>query len=201
MSNKSHDYNDAMHPHFEHDHRQKHSNSQDSDTLDSLKRDRWELLNAYLDSEVTPKEKRMVERWLKEDQKMQCLYARLLQLRCSFQAVPVPPGGTSVEEVVQGVCRRIDRQRIRRNIVIGGAAIVALIGAVVTSNINLRQLPSQSIDGPELKSDGLDLPLDKPLLPSFEEGGLSIPLEKVGDSIQELSIPASEPSSEDTNPE
>ncbi|MEL6221559.1 MAG: transcriptional regulator [Cyanobacteria bacterium J06627_8] len=193
---KSNDYNGAMHPHFEHNHRQKQSNSQNSDTLDSLKRDRWELLNAYLDSEVTPKEKRMVERWLKEDQKIQCLYARLLQLRCSFQAVPVPPSGASVEEVVQGVCRRIDRQRIRRNIMLGGAALAALLGALVTSNVNLRQLPSQSIDGSELNPDGLELQLDQPLLPASDEGEASIPLEKLVAPTEEPLFDKNEPSSD-----
>ncbi|MEM7770427.1 MAG: Fis family transcriptional regulator [Cyanobacteria bacterium P01_E01_bin.6] len=183
MSNKSNDYNDAMHPHLGHDHRQKQSNSPNADTLDSSKRDRWELLNAYLDSEVTPKEKRMVERWLQEDQKMQCLYARLLQLRCHIQSAPVPPTNTSVEEVVQGVCRRIDRQRLRRNIMLGGVAIAALVGALVSGNVNLKQLPAQFIqqdDLPELGPDGLVLPLNESLVPT---------LENVNDSSSHVDVP------------
>jgi anti-sigma factor RsiW len=164
MSNKSPDHNDAMHPEFEHNHRQS-SDNQGSDALDSLKRDRWELLNAYLDSEVTPKEKRMVERWLKDDQKMQCLYARLLQLRCSIQAVPAPPSGVSVDEVVQGVCRRIERQRIRRNFVIGGAAIVALISALVAHNV-----PTLPETAPNmLEDEKLNLRLDQSLIPESKD--------------------------------
>jgi Putative zinc-finger len=48
---------------------------------DPLKRDRFELLSAYLDGEVTAPERRQVEAWLKSDPKMQALYARMLKMQ------------------------------------------------------------------------------------------------------------------------
>jgi hypothetical protein len=49
--------------------------------LDVTKRDRFELLSAYLDGEVSPEERRLVTTWLADDPETQCLYQRLLHLR------------------------------------------------------------------------------------------------------------------------
>lgn len=38
-----------------------------SESLDNLKRDRFELLSAYLDGEVTSSERHQVEDWLRSD--------------------------------------------------------------------------------------------------------------------------------------
>lgn len=184
MSIKSHhDCNDAIYPDFEHN-RQKRSDAHSSNTLDSCQRDRWELLNAYLDSEVTPQEKRKVEEWLRNDTQMQCLYARLLQLRCGIQAVPVPPSNYSTEDIVQAVCRRIDR-RPRRKLIWGGAAIIALLGTLFSSQISIPEYGFSNIfgdrDGADLSSDGLLVPLDKPLVPTPEkaDNAIDVPLDKL----------------------
>lgn len=55
--------------------------------LDVTKRDRFELLSAYLDGEVSPDERRLVMTWLDHDTETQCLYQRLLQLRQGFQGI------------------------------------------------------------------------------------------------------------------
>lgn len=48
-------------------------------------RDRFELLNAYLDGEVTADERRQIENWLTTDSEAQGLYARALKLRQKWQ--------------------------------------------------------------------------------------------------------------------
>jgi hypothetical protein len=53
--------------------------------LDVTKRDRFELLSAYLDGEVTPDERRMVLTWINNDPKTKCLYNRLVRLRQGFR--------------------------------------------------------------------------------------------------------------------
>lgn len=53
----------------------------DSITMDMHERDRFELLNAYLDGEVTAAERRQIEDWLTTDSAAQCLYSRALELR------------------------------------------------------------------------------------------------------------------------
>jgi anti-sigma factor RsiW len=57
----------------------------DSITMDMHERDRFELLNAYLDGEVTAAQRRQIEDWLITDSAVQCLYARALELRQKWQ--------------------------------------------------------------------------------------------------------------------
>jgi anti-sigma factor RsiW len=54
-------------------------------TMDMHNRNRFELLNAYLDGEVTADERRQIENWLTTDPQVQCLYARALKLRQKWQ--------------------------------------------------------------------------------------------------------------------
>jgi len=159
---KSNGCNRSSHPRAEHN-RQEQSSAYGSDNMDNLKKDRWELLNAYLDSEVTPQEKRMVEGWLREDKKMQCLYARLLQIRCGIQSLPVPPTGKTPDDIAQAVCKRIERRPQRRKLIWIGAAIAAFFGTVLTSNMGQVPLaPSTNqVDGPT----ELNIKLDETLLP------------------------------------
>ncbi len=54
-------------------------------TMDMQNRDRFELLNAYLDGEVTATERQQIDEWLTTDPKVQCLYTRALKLRQKWQ--------------------------------------------------------------------------------------------------------------------
>ena len=97
--------------------------------MDMVKRDRFELLSAYLDGEVTATERRQVEEWLANDASVQCLYARLLKLRQGLRTLPVPTQ-QSPEVAVEQVFTRL-RRRSRLNWMAGGAAVAAcVIGAV-----------------------------------------------------------------------
>jgi len=98
--------------------------------MDMVKRDRFELLSAYLDGEVTAIERRQVEEWLANDASVQCLYARLLKLRQGLRTLPVPTAQQSPEATVQQVLTRL-RRRSRLNWIMGGAAVAACaIGAI-----------------------------------------------------------------------
>lgn len=100
--------------------------------MDMLKRDRFELLSAYLDGEVTAAERREVETWLEHDPETQRLYQRLLNLRQGIGTLPVPTQ-EPVEQTIQQVYQRIHRQSQRRMLVWGGSAIAAVfVGAIAT---------------------------------------------------------------------
>jgi anti-sigma factor RsiW len=104
------------------------------DDLDTLKRDRFELLSAYLDSEVTASERKQVEHWLATDPEIQCLYGRLLKLRHRLHNMPIPVPQESVDDTIEQVFTRIDR-RPRLRLLLGGmgaAAAAVLIGAVAS---------------------------------------------------------------------
>ena len=66
----------------------------DGNALDVTKRDRFELISAYLDGEVTPAERLLVTNWLAHDPEVQNLYRRLLLLRQAFRTLPSSTAGT-----------------------------------------------------------------------------------------------------------
>ncbi|MEA5565671.1 anti-sigma factor family protein [Anabaena sp. UHCC 0399] len=107
----------------------KHTNEA-TGAMDMVKRDRFELLSAYLDGEVTAAERRQVEDWLANDASVQRLYSRLLKLRQGLRTMPVPTTQTTPETTADQVFARINR-RSRIKWVFGGAAIAAcMIGAL-----------------------------------------------------------------------
>ncbi|MDY6897642.1 MAG: zf-HC2 domain-containing protein [Cyanobacteriota bacterium] len=91
-----------------------------------VKRDRFELLSAYLDGEVTAAERRQVEEWLANDSSVQNLHKRLLSMRQGLRNLPVPQSGKSIEETVDSVITRL-RRRTRKAWMFGGAAVAACV--------------------------------------------------------------------------
>lgn len=116
--------------------------------MDRCQRDRFELLSAFLDGEVTAAERQQVEEWLENDPEIQRLYARLLKLRQGIRTLPIPPQ-QPVEQTVQQVFTRIEQRRSRRVTVWGGTAIAAMfIGAlsgVLTSRPSLQMAGLQPL--------------------------------------------------------
>ena len=102
-----------------------------------LKRDRFELLSAYLDGEVTASERRQVEEWLANDPEVQCLYGRLLQLRQGLRTMPVPPAQQPVEQTTQQVFARLNRTKTAG--AWRGAAIAALFVGALSGVLPGRQ--------------------------------------------------------------
>jgi hypothetical protein len=127
-------------------------------------RDRFELLSAYLDGEVTASERRQVESWLATDAKTQCLYSRLLTLRQGLQTLPIVKSEQSVEQFVDQMTARLDYQP--RRWVWGGLAVAAmLVGALFTAVPQDRYVPSiaESLDaGEEVPSAGLMIAVNHP---------------------------------------
>ncbi|MCL1471696.1 anti-sigma factor family protein [Argonema antarcticum] len=103
----------------------------DMGAIDTQKRDRFELLSAFLDGEVSAQERRQVEEWLAGDPQVQCLYARLLKLRKGVRTMPVPASAQPVEATVNQVFSHLDRRRQKQMLMWGGTAVAAVfIGAV-----------------------------------------------------------------------
>ena len=139
-------------------------------------RDRFELLSAYIDGEVTAAERRQVEAWLAEDPTMQRLHSQLLKLHHSFQSMPVPEPAQSVEKTVADVLARVDRKPHRR-FLWGSAALAALfVGGLATvfsgergfvPSIASNRAPETQIESPQTdaaNSERLLIALDKPLV-------------------------------------
>ena len=94
--------------------------------MDSLQRDRFELISAYIDGEVTAAERYQVQEWLARDANSQHLYARLMKLRQGLHQLPIPANQVTARETANQVFTRIDRRRMRNTMVWGGAAIAAM---------------------------------------------------------------------------
>lgn len=153
------------------------------DTVDNLKRDRFELLSAYLDGEVTAAERRQIEDWLTNDPAVQCLYDRLLKLRSGMRSLTVPTADHAVEQVVNRVITRVDR-RPRLTMVWGGAAAAAIVLGFLSditplSHQSTQQIASQgsSVTAesyPAVNSDALMIALDRPII-EIPNASMSLP--------------------------
>ena len=99
-----------------------------------LKRDRFELLSAYLDGEVSAAERRQVEEWLANDPSVKRLHTRLLSLRQGLRNLPVPQSEKSTEETVNSVMARL-RRRTKIVWMFGGAAVAACVIGSLSSLI------------------------------------------------------------------
>ncbi|MEG4499347.1 zf-HC2 domain-containing protein [Microcoleus sp. F10-C6] len=131
----------------------------------TMMRDRFELLSAYLDGEVTAAERRQVEDWLTNDPTTKRLYSRLLMMQHSFQTMPVPPAEQSAQELATKVLQRVER-KTKRNLVWRGGAIAALLIAVVSAVGGGRQwfAPQFARSPVPAESDGLIVALNEPLV-------------------------------------
>jgi hypothetical protein len=142
-------------------------------SLDAVQRDRFEMLSAYMDGEVTADERRTVEDWLANDPTVQKLHSRLLRLRQTFQTMPVPvTDEKAVQQTVDAVLARVDR-RPRFSAIWGGIAVAAVaIGAISTSLMGDRspffQMAQSPRDAtqtqPAAKPEPLLIALDQPLI-------------------------------------
>lgn len=139
--------------------------------FDMEKRDRFELLSAYLDGEVTASERQQVQAWLDHDPEIKQLYRRLLRLRQGVRTLPVPAPSQPVEETVQRVLKRVKR-RGRLTVLFGGAAIAACaLGGIGLFNGNgsstpqLAQEPLEQAQTYQKPSAPLMVALNDPIFP------------------------------------
>ncbi len=93
--------------------------------------ERFDLLSAYIDEEVTPTERERVQYWLDNDPEFQKLYTRLNVLSNGIQNLPIPVSETSTKELSQQVFQQIDRQNNLKqiSILVGGAIAAMFVGA------------------------------------------------------------------------
>jgi len=145
--------------------------------MDMVKRDRFELLSAYLDGEVTAIERRQVEEWLANDASVQCLYARLLKLRQGLRTLPVPTAQQSPEVTVQQVLTRLHR-RSRLNWMVGGAAVAACAIGVVSGFVGGGSRVPQLAQRPEtepIQTSSASIVPPSPLMVGLNNPVIEIP--------------------------
>ncbi|NJN22538.1 MAG: transcriptional regulator [Leptolyngbya sp. RL_3_1] len=120
--------------------------SPDTSDLDVIKRDRFELLSAYLDGEVCPSDRRLVSSWLANDPETQCLYRRLLYLRQGFQSLCPPAAATQPPDILTNQVYQRLNQGIQRTCMASFAAVVLAVVGVFSGTISHR-LGSVALSG------------------------------------------------------
>ncbi|MBW4483090.1 MAG: zf-HC2 domain-containing protein [Tildeniella torsiva UHER 1998/13D] len=129
--------------------------------LDAIKRDRFELLSAYLDGEVTPEERQKVLCWLQQDDGARVLYNRLLALRQGLRTQSVS-SDCDAEATLVGVFHCLNR-RLRLVAMAGlGVAAIGVVnllsGGAGTGHSSWRMATSTP-------PEALQIALDRPAFP------------------------------------
>ncbi len=149
--------------------------------LDMLQRDRFELLSAYLDGEVTAQERRQVQQWLTEDPVVQDLYARLLEVRQGLQTMTVPVTAQSVDVTVKQIFAKINQ---RRTLWGCGSAIAALFIGCITGVIPGTQ--SLKLELANLTSKPAIGEVQEPLMVALNRPVIEIPKAAVANPIKPM---------------
>jgi anti-sigma factor RsiW len=94
-----------------------------------LPSEKFELLSAYLDGEVSDTERQQVENWLASDAEFQRTYQQMLTLQGGLRSMPAAPS-MPTEQLVSQVLGRVDRQPKLWAWGSLGAATALVIGAL-----------------------------------------------------------------------
>ena len=104
--------------------------------------ERFELLSAYIDGEVTNTEEQLVEQWLSDDVDFRRIYQHQLKLRQLLIDLPVPVSSSVTAEtnvMIDRVFAEIDKRSQRRKWKLAGigvsmAVVVGIFGSMFTFN-------------------------------------------------------------------
>ncbi|MEL6493491.1 MAG: zf-HC2 domain-containing protein [Cyanobacteria bacterium J06623_7] len=93
--------------------------------------DRFELISAYIDDELSALEKQQVQGWLDNDPQSKALYMRLLALQSQIQTLEVPVSNCSADEITGRVFQSLERRRHLRRLALGSSAVAATVVATI----------------------------------------------------------------------
>lgn len=123
------------------------------DTSIPLLSEKFELLSAYLDGEVSDTERKQVEEWLTSDAEFQKTYQQMLALQGGLRSMPAAQS-MPTEQLVTQVMKRLDRQPKLWALGSLGAAAALVIGALsglLAGNQNgMMQMAQQPTTQPQL---------------------------------------------------
>lgn len=139
--------------------------------------ERFELLSAYIDGEVTETEEQLVEQWLSDDVDFRRLYQQQMKLRQSLIELPVPVAANSsakkeTEVMIDRVFAEIDKRSQRRKWKLAGigisvAAVVGVFGSLFTFNSSPQFSPvANSVKAPApVAEEPVLIAMEEPLVP------------------------------------
>ncbi|NEO86783.1 MAG: hypothetical protein F6J87_21375 [Spirulina sp. SIO3F2] len=145
--------------------------------------DRFELVSAYLDGEVSATQRQQVQQWLDSEPEVQRLHQNLLRLRQSLQTLPVPEPSYDAEDLIAGVFAAEEQRQHRHWWLWGGSVIAAAVGAgaLVLGSGGLQPRLVQQV---EPERDKLMIAVNQPVVEipavagSNPEANLMLPLNR-----------------------
>ncbi len=151
--------------------------------MNSQEKDRFELLSAYFDGEVTAEQRREVQKWLDTDPEIKQLYLRLVRIRSVLNTTPLPAQEISAEEVAQNVWRKIYQRRLRNTLIWSGGAIAALFVGTISGFVPGEFLPRVGVaNSPEPKGNLETLQI------AVNEPAIEIPKAPISSSEETLNL-------------
>ncbi len=137
--------------------------------------ERFELLSAYIDGEVTNTEEQLVEQWLSDDADFRRIYQHQLKLRQLLIDLPVPVSSSVKAEtnvMIDRVFAEIDKRSQRRKWKLAGigvsiAAVVGIFGSMFTFNSSPQFSPvANSLKAPAtVTEEPILIAMEEPLVP------------------------------------
>ncbi len=106
--------------------------------------ERFELLSAYLDGEVTASERQQVESWLADDPAFQQQHRQMQKIHQAFPSISIP-STQPAQNLATDVFAKIDRQRNQHLAWFGGGAIAATVAATIAGLGGLFGDPSPQL--------------------------------------------------------
>jgi anti-sigma factor RsiW len=139
--------------------------------------ERFDLLSAYIDGEVSETEEQLVETWLSDDPDFRLVYQQQLKLRQLLIDLPAPiPVNSSArvetDRMVNRVMAEIERRSLRRKWKLAGlgvsvAAIVGVFSSMFTFNSSPQFSPVANSVKPAavVKEEPILIAMEEPLVP------------------------------------
>ncbi|MGB3405137.1 MAG: zf-HC2 domain-containing protein [Microcoleaceae cyanobacterium] len=147
-------------------------------SVDRDQSEKYELLSAYLDGEVTPEERHQVEQWMANDPQFKAMYFEWLQVRSQWRSMPIPQSTIAPDELAEQVVKQFHR-RTRKTLVWKGAAVASVLMAAISGWMygglpwGLRQQLSQSSE-----IEPLRIALHEPVVPIVDPEAVSISVDQ-----------------------
>ncbi|MBE9239556.1 anti-sigma factor [Synechocystis salina LEGE 00031] len=101
---------------------------------DLLFDEKFELLSAYIDGEVSPQERKQVQGWIDSDPEFKQTYLGLIRLQNALPQVPVPPA-IDTDALAQKVFARLEQENRWRGIWFWGSVTAAAVVVAAYSSI------------------------------------------------------------------
>ena len=105
--------------------------------------ERFELLSAYIDGEVTPQERKLVQGWLDTDPAFKQAYLGLIRLQTALPHVPIPPS-MPTNELSKQIFERIEQENRWQRLWLWGSITAAAVVVAACSSIFVNPLQPTS---------------------------------------------------------